>query len=117
MKKRNFIKKSTYPGGKEALKKLIKENLKYPKEAIENKIEGNVLLKYKVNSLGKVFDVNILKGIGYGCDEEAIRLITQLKYPKQLNRKLKVTTNKKITIKFKLPKNKNKIIISYEITK
>ena len=48
MKKRNFIKKSTYPGGKEALKKLIKENLKYPKEAIENKIEGNVLLKYKV---------------------------------------------------------------------
>tara|TARA_Y100000994_G_scaffold98027_1_gene81092 strand:+ start:2789 stop:3142 length:354 start_codon:yes stop_codon:yes gene_type:complete len=116
MKEKRFIKKSVYPGGNEALKKFIKTNLKYPKNALENKIEGDVFLKFKVNPLGQVFDVNIINGIGYGCDEEAVRLIKTLKYPKLLNRKIKVTTNKKISIKFRLPKNHNKLIINYEIT-
>ena len=103
MKKRNFIKKSTYPGGKSAIQKFIKQNLIYPTEAIKQKIEGDVLLKFKVNSSGKVIDIIVLKGIGGGCDHEAIRIVKKLKYPKKINRKVKVTTHKKITIKFRLP--------------
>jgi len=115
--KKKFIKKSIYPGGVSALKKFIKNNLIYPKEAREKGVEGDVFLKFKVNSLGIVFDTQIIKGIGHGCDKEAIRIIEKLKYPKSLNRKIKVTTHKKITIKFKLPKERKKVIINYEIVK
>ena len=115
--KKKFIKKSIYPGGITALKKFIKINLIYPKEALERGVEGDVFLKFKVNSLGIVFDTQIIKGIGHGCDEEAKRIIEKLKYPKSLNRKIKVTTHKKITIKFKLPKERKEIIINYEIVK
>tara|TARA_B100000530_G_C15887633_1_gene460128 strand:+ start:642 stop:797 length:156 start_codon:yes stop_codon:yes gene_type:complete len=51
VKKTNFIKKSNYSGRHEELKKFIKLNLKYPKEELLNKIEGNVILKFKVNSI------------------------------------------------------------------
>tara|TARA_Y100001968_G_C19194948_1_gene637041 strand:- start:23 stop:376 length:354 start_codon:yes stop_codon:yes gene_type:complete len=117
MKKLKFIRKSTYPGGGQALKRFIKMNLKYPKKAINDKIEGDVFLKFKVNSLGEVVDVKIINGIGHGCDEEAVRIIKKLKYPKLLNRKIKVTTNKKISIKFRLPKKEKDLIINYQITK
>jgi len=116
MKTKKFIKKAIYPGGINQLRKFIKENLIYPKEALNHNIEGNVLLKYKVNSLGKTLDIHIINGIGYGCNKEAIRLIKILKYTKLLNRKVRVTTNKTITIKFRLPK-KNNIVINYEIIK
>jgi len=116
MKEKRFIKKSIYPGGNEALKKFIKTHLKYPKEALENKIEGDVFLRFKVNPLGQVFDVHIINGIGYGCDEEAVRLIKTLKYTELLNRKINVTTNKIIAIKCRLPKNHNKLNVNYEIT-
>lgn len=55
----------------------IKSNLKYPKEAKENGVEGRVLLNFIIESDGSISDVILQKGIGYGCDEEAIRLIEQ----------------------------------------
>ncbi len=113
MKKRKFIQKSVYPGGKEAVQQFIKQHLHYPQQAIDANIEGDVLLKYKVTSYGKTTDISIIKGIGYGCDKEAIRLVSKLKYPKKINRQIKVTTHKKITIKFRLPNNK--VTIHYSI--
>ena len=117
MKKKKFIKKSVYPGGNTALKEFIKKHLTYPTEALSESIEGDVLVKFKVNSIGNIFDAHIINGIGYGCNKEAIRIVKKLKYSKLLNRKLRVTTNKKITIKFRLPKNRNNLIINYEIIK
>ena len=114
MKKRKFIKKAIYPGGKTALREFIKNNLKYPKEAICKKIEGDVLLKFKVNSSGEIMEPIVIKGIGHGCDKEAIRIVKLLKYQKKINRKLKVTTHKKITIRFRLPDENPKI--NYIIT-
>jgi len=117
MEEKKFIKKAVYPGGNQALREFVKINLVYPQEALEKKIEGNVLLKFKVNSIGQVFDVKIVKGLGFGCDEEAIRIVKKLEYAKALNRKIRVTTSKKITIKFQLPKTQNQFIINYEIVK
>ena len=117
MKKKKFIQKSTYPGGNAALKEFIKLNLKYPKEAIESGVQGDVLLKFKVNPTGKTNEIKLIKGIGYGCDTEAIRLVGQLKYTKSNNRKIRVTTHKQITIKFRLPTKKAKTIIKYTIVK
>ncbi len=119
IKKIKFLNKAVYPGGNNALINFFKKNLIYPTQAIQNKIEGKVYLKFKINPIGKVYDVFVIKGIGHGCDQEAIRLVKLLKYTPPKNRKLKVTTYKKINIPFKIPKNKlkNTIKIKYTIVK
>jgi len=105
-KKKTFINKPHIYGGKEYLNKLIKENLKYPEAALENKIEGNVIIKYSVTDRGKVFDIIVEHGIGYGCDEEAVRLVKLIRHQSVKNRGLKVSVGKRIKVPFRLPKNK-----------
>lgn len=104
MKSKNFITKAEYSGGSEALKKFIKNNLRYPKEALLHRIEGRVYLKYEVNETGKVHSISVVNGLGYGCDKEAIRIVGLLKYPQVKNRGFKVNTKFKLTIRFKLPR-------------
>ena len=103
MKSKHFIKKAEYPGGSEALKKFIKNNLSYPKEALMHGVEGSVFLRYEVNEEGKVRSVSVISGLGYGCDKEAERIIRLLKYSQVKNRGMKVNTKFKLTIHFKLP--------------
>ena len=57
--------------------KYIKKNLNYPSAARIADIEGDVVLQFKILPSGQVFDIRILQGLGYGCDEEAIRLISE----------------------------------------
>ena len=104
MKSTKFIRKAKYPGGSEAFKKFVKENLRYPKEALNNKIEGSVFLKYEVNEKSDIHNITVVNGIGYGCDEEAKRIISLLKYSQVKNRGMKVNTKFRISIHFKLPK-------------
>tara|TARA_B100001250_G_scaffold144171_1_gene123418 strand:- start:22054 stop:22404 length:351 start_codon:yes stop_codon:yes gene_type:complete len=113
-KTKKFINKAKYPGGAEALKKFVKQNLRYPNKALIHKIEGNVFLKYEVNETGKVHNISIINGLKYGCDEEAKRIINLLEYPKVKNRGIKVNTKFKIKIHFKLPKEQS-IKINYII--
>ena len=117
MKQTRFIQKSIYPGGSKALKDFITNNLTYPEKAQKNRIEGNVIVKFKVKSDGNISSPKVISGIGHGCDEEAIRVIKKLKYPKSINRKIRVTTYKKLKIKFQLPKQKQQIKINYRIVK
>lgn len=107
----HFIKKPIYVGGTAAFRKFIKDNLKYPKEALEKKIEGTVLVRYDIDYKGKVTDAKVKKGIGHGCDEEAMRVIKLLKFevPKG-PRKLRVSFHKENKINFRLPKAKPKPI-------
>lgn len=101
--KQKFIIKPQYPGGKLALQKFVQENLIYPKTALENKIEGTVFIGYKVDFDGKVLDAKIRNGIGHDCDEEAIRVVSMMKFAPQNNHGVKVSTQQKINIHFKLP--------------
>ena len=71
-----------------------------------------VLLSYKINENCKIVDVKILKGLGFGCDEEAKRVVSLLGYKKPKNRGLKISTTKKIKVAFTPLKNIN-IEISY----
>ncbi|WP_460637141.1 energy transducer TonB [Larkinella harenae] len=66
-----------YPGGIEA---YFRKHQRYPKEARKNSIQGRVLVNFRIDSLGYVPDstVRILRGLGYGCDEEAVRLIKNM---------------------------------------
>lgn len=107
-KDKHFIKKPTYKGGPKAMRQFIGENLRYPKEAIENKVEGTVYLNYDINHKGQVTEARVIKSVGHGCDEEAVRLVKLLKFEVPKNRVVRVVFHKNIQIHFRLPKVKEK---------
>ncbi|WP_162343069.1 energy transducer TonB [Cyclobacterium salsum] len=65
----------TPPGGMEGWNKYLSNNLKYPTQARRMGIEGTVYVVFVVNTDGSIQDVGILRGIGGGCDEEAMRVV------------------------------------------
>lgn len=65
----------SYPGGDESRIRFLQENIKYPQMARESGIQGTVYVTFVVERNGSVTDVKVLRGIGGGCDEEAIRVI------------------------------------------
>lgn len=64
-----------FPGGDQLLVQYISENLVYPLEARENAIEGMVIVTFNVSQQGTISEVKVLRKIGGGCDEEAIRTL------------------------------------------
>lgn len=105
-KDKKFLDLPRYHGGKEALSKFIGENLRYPTEAIEAGIEGKVLVGFDIDDNGKVHNIAVIHGIGYGCDEEAMRIVSLLQYQKVSNRGKRVLVHSKMHIRFKLPVRK-----------
>lgn len=67
-----------FPGGIKELYKYINSNIKYPSAAQRANISGKVFVKFVVEKDGSVGEVQILKGIGFGCDEESSRVIKSL---------------------------------------
>lgn len=67
-----------FPGGEAARIKYLNENIKYPQMARESGIQGRVFVTFVVEKDGKVTDVRVLRGIGGGCDEEAVRVIKNM---------------------------------------
>ena len=63
-------------------------------------------MHYNINFKGIVTDVRVISGIGYGCDEEATRLVKEFKFEVPKTRKVKVKFQKTIQIHFRLPKPK-----------
>jgi periplasmic protein TonB len=63
-----------FVGGEEARIQFLKENLRYPSIASEIGITGKVILQFVVDKEGKIDRVSVIRGIGGGCDEEAIRV-------------------------------------------
>ena len=128
--KKKFLNLPGYIGGGKTFKEFIANNQLYPKEALEAGVEGSVVVGYEINDNGNVVSPHVLKGLGYGCDEEALRLIGMLTYEKVKNRgvRVKVATKTKIMFKLptvsvnysvpgkKLPENKNSGSGSYEYT-
>jgi periplasmic protein TonB len=66
----------SFPGGNEAMLRYIKENIVYPSLARKEGISGLVYLQITVNENGRVSEVVVLRGIGAGCDKEAVRVVT-----------------------------------------
>lgn len=67
-----------FPGGNEALAKYLGANMRYPNEAQKAKIQGKALVSFIVNDNGDVRDPRVVKGLGYGIDEEAIRVVLNM---------------------------------------
>jgi TonB family protein len=104
--RKTFLRIPTFPGGKDAYQQFIKDNVVYPEQALSNKVEGSVYLVYTVNNIGEIVDVEVTKGVGFGCDEEAIRVIRLMKYDPARNRGVKMKVELKTKINFKLSVNK-----------
>jgi TonB family protein len=68
----------TFMDGQASISQYISSHLEYPKEAIKNKIEGTVILRFIIDRDGNVTKPTVFKGIGGGCDEEAIRIISNM---------------------------------------
>ncbi len=107
-KDKNFIKKPIYEGGPRAMKAFIRDNLRYPEAALREKAEGTVVLKYSIDHRGNVADARVISGLGYGCDEEAVRLARMLKFTVPRVRGVKVLFHRDIKIHFRIPKKKGR---------
>lgn len=69
------IKLAQPAGGLRAYDKYLKNSLRYPQQALENNVKGRVTVSFTVHTDGSVDEFNVLKGLGFGCDEEVIRLV------------------------------------------
>jgi periplasmic protein TonB len=67
--------KPSFAGGDKEMYKFLSQNLKYPSAAQRANIQGKVFLKFIVEKDGSISGVENLKGIGFGCDEEAARVV------------------------------------------
>jgi len=87
-----------FPNGEDSLVKFLQENIKYPEEAIKLGVQGKVFVTFVVEEDGSFSDVRIVRGIGGGCDEEAIRLVKAM--PKWLPGKQRGTP---VRVQYNLP--------------
>ncbi|MBQ3738358.1 MAG: TonB family protein [Bacteroidales bacterium] len=67
-----------FPGGEQKLMEYVGKNIKYPQIARESGIQGRVFVGFVVEPDGSVSNVKLLRGIGGGCDEEAMRVIKSM---------------------------------------
>ena len=92
-----------YPGGYEALIKFMMENVKYPEEAKKNNIQGPVYVSFIVEIDGSVSNVKVLRGIGGGCDEEGVRVVSLMpKWSPGMDKGKAVRVSYVLPIQFKL---------------
>ncbi len=69
-----------YQGGKEALLADIKKSLVYPPVAKRNRIHGECVVAFTLDENGKMLNQKLIKNIGAGCGEEAMRVVKTLKF-------------------------------------
>jgi TonB family protein len=67
-----------FVGGKPELQRYLDANLKYPAQAKNAKKEGVVYISFTVAESGKIENPKVVRSIGYGCDEEALRLVSEM---------------------------------------
>jgi TonB family protein len=94
----------TFPGGEEGMYEYLQKNIKYPALAKKNGIAGRVFLTFIVGSDGYLHDIKVLRGIGHGCDEEAVRVLENMppwKPGKQ--------NGKHVNVQFNMPINFSKL--------
>ena len=88
-----------FPGGGEAaLLKYLGSNINYPPLATQNNIQGTVYITFEIDKTGKVKNARILRGIGGGCDKEAMRVVLEMPRWKPGRQR-----NKPVSVQYNLP--------------
>lgn len=94
-----------FPGGDAGRIRFLQENINYPKKARKKGIQGTVYVSFIIEKSGHVSEAWVVRGIGGGCDEEAIRVIKKMprwKPGKQSGKPVRVQFN--MPLKFTLAK-------------
>lgn len=100
-------KEASFPGGFQALVKHISENLKYPKTAKDNRLEGTVFVELSIDKDGKCSNQSIKKGINTELDQAALASVKNLPNWEPAEKEGKKVASKIVLpIKFKLPEEK-----------
>lgn len=76
-----------FPGGINKARQFLADNIQYPDEAVENGVNGTVRVKFTIELDGSISNIQIVQKLGYGCDEEVIRVLKRM--PKWTPAKLK----------------------------
>ena len=93
----------SFPGGEAKLMEFVAKNVKYPQIARETGIQGRVFVNFVVEPDGSVSNVSVLRGIGGGCDEEAMRVVkTMPKWKPGKQRGQPVRVQYMLPVNFKL---------------
>ena len=87
-----------YSGGQEGLARMIRQNFRIPEYALQNHIEGLMLVNFTVNTKGQVENINVGKKLCGPCDKEAKRLVSLLKNWKPAKRR-----GQNVNVKYRLP--------------
>lgn len=88
----------SFMGGNSEMYKFLGKNLKYPSAAQRANIQGKVFLSFIVEKDGSITDIETMKGIGFGCDEEAMRVVKLM--PKWIAGK---QNGRNVRVKFTIP--------------
>ncbi len=92
-----------FPGGQAELFKYLQKNLEYPPLAKENNIQGRVVIEFVVDENGKITNPRVVKDIGWGCGEAALKVVKSMprwKPGKQRNKPVSVRYN--LPVRFQL---------------
>lgn len=95
------IKTAAPVGGIKAYNKYLENSLQYPQQALDNKIKGKVTVSFTITQSGVLSDFTIVKGLGYGCDDEVVRLVKEgPKWVPTTVNSTPVDTEVKVRVKF-----------------
>ena len=64
-----------FPGGAPAFQRFLRDKIRYPEEALRKGLEGKVHVSFIIDEEGRIQDAKVVKGLGAGLDEEALRLV------------------------------------------
>ena len=99
----NAEKQPEFKGGNDAMLEFIASNMQYPAKAVEKGTQGVVYVKFVVDKTGKLTNIQAERGLGRGCDEEAVRIIKSMPdWNPGLNKGEQVNVKQLLMIKFKL---------------
>ncbi len=92
-----------FPGGMEALYRYLASNINYPQAAKNERIQGKVYVSFVIEKDGSVSNIKVLRDIGGGCGEEAVRVVKQMpKWKPGRQRGKRVRTQYNLPINFNL---------------
>jgi len=100
-------KQPSFPGGQDGYREFLIKNIRYPEAAVKKSVTGTVYITFVVENNGVVTNVKVLRGIGSGCDEEAVRVVKMM--PNWIpgeNKGKPVAVQYNLPIKFALDCNK-----------
>lgn len=96
-----------FPGSEDSLNAFLHRNIRYPKDAKDKKIEGTVYVSFVVERDGDITDAKVVRDIGYGCGEEALRVLnTMPKWKPATQHGYAVRQQNNLPIRFSLNKIK-----------